>query len=267
MKKIWILVLAGTALLGRPLWAQADAAALETAIHGKPMGLRNYPADPVVRYTWLGGKLLPGPVELHGLEAFFPDTVRLKSGKVLIEGQTSALVKNAGRLAPMVKTPMRLEIDLQGTDAATVFPQLAAALFFPSLKATLESLPDSVSDLLPFPNDVKFQSACGCTHILEDGKWVKIADNDSKLTSPTVIKATTNPGLDQKAVDEKLSGTITLIYFISDMGRVDDVWVAKPLGPDVDEIAGKAGRENTFKPGTYDGKPVGTVVMQTISVN
>ncbi len=31
----------------------------------------------------------------------------------------------------MGKTPMRLEIDLQGADAAAVVPQLQAALFFP----------------------------------------------------------------------------------------------------------------------------------------
>jgi hypothetical protein len=248
MKQVWIVMLVAAGLAGRPLWAQADAAALETAIHGKPMGLRNYPADPVVRYTWLGGKLLPGPVDLHGLEAFFPDTVRLVHGKVVIEGQTSVLVKNAGRLAPMEKTPMRLEIDLQGADAATVFPLLQAALFFPNLKAALDGLPASVSDLLPYPSDVKFESACQCTHVLEDGKWVKVANTDTKLTPPTVIKAETNDGLNQKAIDEKRSGTITLIYEVSEIGRV-------------------SGRGDTFKPATYDGKPVGTVVMQTINVN
>jgi hypothetical protein len=77
----------------------------------------------------------------------------------------------------------------------------------------------------------------------------------------------TNPGLNQMAIDEKVSGTITLIYFVNDIGRVDEVWLAKPLAPGVDESAAKAGRENLLRPASYDGKPVGTVLVQTISAN
>src|ERR1035438_3093012 len=47
-----------------------------TALHGKLFGVKGYPADAVVKYTWTVGKLLPGPVDLHGIMAFFPDTVR-----------------------------------------------------------------------------------------------------------------------------------------------------------------------------------------------
>jgi len=35
----------------------------------------------------------------------------------------------------------------------------------------------------------------------------------------------------------------------------------------LDQMATKFGRENTFRPASYDGKPVGTVGLQTISVN
>jgi hypothetical protein len=167
----------------------------------------------------------------------------------------------------MGKVPMRLEIDLQGADAATVIAQLQAELFFPSLKAALDGLPESVSDMIPFSADGVYHSTCNCAHILEDGKWVKLEANDSKLSPPGFIKMTTNPGLDQKAIDLKVSGSISLIYFISEIGRVDAVWVAKPLNPEVDALAAKGGRGNLFKPATYDGKPVGTVLLQTIPVN
>jgi hypothetical protein len=253
--------------VGHPALGQADAGALETALKGKPLGLRSYPADPVVRYTWFDGKLVAGPMELHGIRAFFADTVRVKGGKVTVEGQSSTLVKNEGKLAPMGRTPMRLEIDLQGADAATVLPQLQAALFFPSIKAALDGLPEWVADLLPFAADGKFHSACECTHIFEDGKWVKVPEKDPKLISPAFTKTAANPGLDQKAIDQKLSGTITLIYSVSALGRVDEVWLAKPLGVDLDQMAGKMVQENAFRPGMYEGKPVGTVVLQTISVN
>jgi len=46
----------------------------------------------VVKYTWVDGKLLPDPIVLHGLEAFFTDTVRQKGSKILIEGQVEPLV-------------------------------------------------------------------------------------------------------------------------------------------------------------------------------
>jgi hypothetical protein len=267
MKKIWILMLAATTLLVRPALCQTDAAALETAIHGKAFGLKGYPADPVVKYTWLNAKLIAGSLDLHGMMAFFPDTVRLKSGKVIIEGQSSTLVKNGPKLAPMGKVPMRLEIDLQGADAATVFPQLQAGLFFPGLKAALDGLPAYVSDMIPFSADGMFHSTCNCAHILQDGAWVKLEAGDTKLTPPGITKAATSPGLEQKAIDEKVSGSISLIYLLTDAGRVDEVWVAKPLSQETDLMAAKAGRESVYSPAMYDGKPVGTSMLHTVPVN
>lgn len=268
MKNLWVWILAAAALaVGRPALAQTDAASLETAIHGKAFGVRGYPADPVVKYTWIGGKLLPGFVDLHGMMVFFPDTVRMKGGKVLIEGQASTLVKNGPKLAPMGKVPMRLEIDLQGADAATVFPQLQGALFFPSLKAALDNLPPPLTDMVPFPADGVYRSTCNCAYIDQDGKWVKLEAGDPKLSAPSVLKTVPNPALDQKAIDLKVSGTISLIYVLSDVGRADEVWVAKPLSPEVDALAAKGGRAATIRPANYDGHPVGTVLLQTIPVN
>jgi hypothetical protein len=267
MKTICISIAMVAILLAHPVFGQADAAALETSLHGKPLGLRNYSADQVVKYTWFDGKLVPGPVDLHGIRAFFADTVRQKGGKILIEGQGETLVRVGPKLAPMGKLPMRLEIDLQGEDAASVLPKLQAAIFFPSLQAALQSLPDSVSDMLPFSSDGKFQSTCHCIHVFENGKWIKLEENDPKLTPPGVVKEAENPGLDQKAIDSKVSGSLTLVFSISETGGVDEVWIAKPLGAGLDEMAAKSLRESLFRPGRLDGKPVGTVLIRTISVN
>jgi hypothetical protein len=267
MKKILMLALAAMVLLAHPAVGQTDAAALETALHGKLFGVKGYPADAVVKYTWTVGKLLPGPVDLHGIMAFFPDTVRLKSGKITIDGQASTLVKNGPKLAPMGKVPMRLEIDLGGADAGAVLPQLQTELFFPSIKAALDGIPLYMADMIPFSADGKFYTSCHCTPILQDGTWVKLPAGDTKTGAPGVVKAATNDGLDQKGIDEKVSGTISLVYLISDAGRVNEVWVAKPLSPDTDAMAAKSGRASVFSPATYDGKPVGTVMLQTIPVN
>ena len=96
---------------------------------------------------------------------------------------------------------------------------------------------------------------------------VKLEAGDTKLGSPGVVKAADDAGLDQKGIDEKVSGTISLVYLVSDAGRVNEVWVAKPLSPETDAMAGKAGRASVFSPATYEGKPVGTVMLQTIPVN
>ena len=162
---------------------------------------------------------------------------------------------------------MRLEIDLQGADPATVLPQLQPELFFPSVKAALDGIPIYVADMIPFSADGKFYTTCHCTPIQQEGKWSKLDAGDTKLTAPSVVKAVTNPALDQKAIDQKVSGSISLVYVISESGRVNEVWIAKPLSPETDAIAAKAGRDSVFSPAAYEGKPVGTVMLQTVPVN
>jgi hypothetical protein len=260
-------IVAGVALvMAIPVMGQTDVAALETAIHGKPLALRTYSADQVARYTWTDGKLLPAYVDLHGLRVFFPDTVREKGSKITIDGQTSTLVKNGAKLAPMGKTPMRLEIDLEDAKATTVVPQLQAGLFFPSIQDAFKGLPAPLADIVPFPSDGVYHPSPN-SYILQDGKWVKIAGSDAKLKPPMLAKKPDDAGLDQKGVDAGVSGSITLVYILSNTGRVDEVWVAKPLGGGLDELAAKAGRSNVFNPAQYDGAPVGSVLVQTLGVN
>ncbi|MGP8259819.1 MAG: energy transducer TonB [Acidobacteriaceae bacterium] len=267
MKTKWTCILAALILLALPVMGQTDVNALETAIHGKPFGLRGYPADAVATYTWFDGKLVPDTVILHGLGAFIPDTVRQKGSKILIEGQFETLVRAQGKIAPMGKLPMRLEVDLQKASPATVFPQLQSLLFFPSLGDALKSLPEYVADMLPYPIDTKLQPPCNCFHVLQDGKWIQVDNSNTNLVPPAFTKMVPNPALDQMAIDAKIYGTITLIYLVSDVGRVDELWLARPLGANLDESAAKTSREDMFKPATLDGKPVGTILVRTIPVN
>ena len=70
IRTICTCILAAIMLLARPVSAQTDATALEAALHGKHLGLLSYSADPVAKFTYVDGKLLPGPIVLHGLGAF-----------------------------------------------------------------------------------------------------------------------------------------------------------------------------------------------------
>ena len=97
IRMICTCILAAIMLLAHPVSGQTDATALEAALRGKHLGLLSYSADPVVKYTWVDGKLLPDPIVLHGLGAFTPDTVRQKGSRVLIEGQFASLVIKEGQ--------------------------------------------------------------------------------------------------------------------------------------------------------------------------
>ena len=267
IRTICTCILAAIMLLARPVSAQTDATALEAALHGKHLGLLSYSADPVAKFTYVDGKLLPGPIVLHGLGAFTRTLARQKGSKVLIEGQFGSLVLSGGSIHLTEPLPMQIEVELQGAKPATVIPQLQALLFFPSLGVALKGLPEYVADMLPFPFNVKFQPACHCFHVFQDGKWITVDANNPKLIAPALIKQAPNPGLDQMAIDAKISGTITLIYLVSETGRVDEVWLAKPLGAGLNESAAKSIRDNIFQPATLDGKPIGTILVQTIPVN
>ncbi len=58
-----------------------------------------------------------------------------------------------------------------------------------------------------------------------------------------------DPSLNQLASTAKVSGSLTFIYVVSDMGRIDEVWVAKPLGSGLEESAAKTGPYECFDPG------------------
>ena len=48
-RTICTCILVAAMLLARPVSAQTDASALQTALQGKPLGLRSYSASPVAK--------------------------------------------------------------------------------------------------------------------------------------------------------------------------------------------------------------------------
>jgi hypothetical protein len=263
-----ICTFAATMLLACPLFGQTDASGLEAALHGKLLVLRSYSADRVAKFTYIDGKMYASPILLHGLAAFRTDTVQQKGKKVLIDGQSESMIMDSGKVRLMGEIPMRLEVDIQDAKPAVAFPQLQALLFFPTIKEALDGLPAYVADYLPFPNDGKLQTpACHCIHVFQNGKWIQVASNDPKFKVPVSIKQNSNPTLAQMAIDDKVTGIIVLLYTITDAGRVDEIWLARPLGADMDESAAKTGHADTFQPATLDGKPVGSILIETVPVN
>jgi TonB family protein len=256
---------------------QADVRALQGALHGKQLGLRSYSADADAQYKWVNGGLVTGAVHLHGLEAFLTDSVTLKNGKIVIKGNRETLVRNGTDMATAGRTPMTLEIDLQGANPAVVIPQLQTALFFLHLQDAIAGLPKMVAQMLPasaekIPTEVNrtktkertISSTRDFYRIYKDGNWIDIKKSGSKYTPPDVIK-TADPVFSQEAIDKKISGTVSLALHVSENGRVDEVWLLRPLGFGLDESAANTVRQYVFRPAQLDGKPV--EAEQTMGVN
>ena len=201
------------------------------------------------------------PIALHGLEAFQDDSVKLKGGKIVLQGNRITLVRNGTNLATAGRTPMTLQVDLQGADPAVVIPQLETALFFPDSDSAIASLPNLVAHMLPAQADKAKQSfnfanpTCVCYRIFKDGNWVEIEKSVSKYTNPLILKQS-EPNFSEEAREKKVSGSVSLALHISENGHVDEVWLLGPLGFGLDENAANAVRQYVFRPAQLDGKPV-----------
>jgi len=158
-----------------------------------------------------------------------------------------------------------------------VIPQLQTALFFLHLQDAIAGLPKMVAQMLPasaekIPTEVNrtktkertISSTRDFYRIYKDGNWIDIKKSGSKYTPPDVIK-TADPVFSQEAIDKKISGTVSLALHVSENGRVDEVWLLRPLGFGLDESAANTVRQYVFRPAQLDGKPV--EAEQTMGVN
>ncbi len=271
MRTIWTTVLSAVMALALPLVVsgQTDVRALQDALHGKQLELRSYSADPVAEYKWVNGGLVTGTVNLHGLEVFLTDSVSLKKGKIVFQGNRVTLVRNGTDVAAAGRSPMRLEVELNGADPAAVLPQLQDALFFPALGSAIAGLPKIVSQMLPYHID-KMQQPTSYTNstndyyrIFKDGMWIEIAKSVATYTNPAILKQP-EPTYSQEARDAKITGSVSLVLHVSEKGKVDDVWLLRPLGFGLDENAADTVRQYVFKPAQLDGKPVEAVLIVAV---
>lgn len=75
------------------------------------------------------------------------------------------------------------------------------------------------------------------------------------ITLPTVVKEV-KPGYTQRAMRERVEGTVWLTAVVRTSGEPSQIRVTKSLDYDLDTKAEEALREWRFKPGTREGKAV-----------
>lgn len=244
--------------------AQSDPQALEQALAGKQFVLRSYSADPVARYAWKDGGVVPDAVQLHSFGIFTPKSVKLKGSKITIQGERGTLLNdNKNNTVGLGgKAPMALEINLGGTDPAVALPRLQEALFFADVPAGKDALPPQLKEMVPFNLAVRTPAACRCQQYFDEGKWNETPTADHKITQPRVLNLAT-PEMPRDAKGS--GGRVTIMLFVTPAGVPGDLWLMRPAGPGYDESAAEAARKYRFAPAQYEGHAVG--VELSIDVN
>jgi TonB family protein len=246
--------------------AQSDPESLEQALAGKQLVLRSYSADPIARYTWNDGNLATDTVQLHTFGIFAAKSVKLKGKKITIQGERATLLNDSknNRVGLSAKSPMTLEINLGASDPTQALPLLQESLFFPDVASAKAALPPQLKDVFPFNLVARSPSACHCEQFFDADHWKEAPVGDRKLVQPRLTNMI-QPELTSEVRDAKVSGTVTVMFFISPTGIPEDVWLAKPVAPGLDNSAATAIRKYRFAPAQYDGHPVG--VELAVEVN
>jgi TonB family protein len=258
LRVLWLL--AGMTLV-QVGWGQSDVHALEKALKGQQMALRSYSADPVASYTWVGDKLEAEPVKMHTLGVFTARSVKQQKDKIIFDGERATIIRDVkkNQVGLAGKTPMKIEVDLRGTDPAVVLPRLQEMLFFSDAKSIMDGLPEQVADMIPLEINGAPTRNCHCAHIFDGSHWIRMSLPSTKYTPPKVTHVA-EPNFTEEAGEQKIKGSVTLVFYVSDVGRVDEIWLAKPLEAGLDEQAAIAARKYTFNAAQVDGRPAGTMV-------
>jgi hypothetical protein len=256
-------------LLTKVNFAQSDVGALETVLKGKQKALRSYSADPVVRYTWANDTLQLKPVEIHTVGLFTLEEIKLKKSTLILKGKRSTLIRDAAKgdgLFAVSSAPMSIEIDFGKTDTASIFPRLEGLLFFYTLDQAVSSLPENVEDDLPYTvNSTENSKPKCCERFFADGQWKQTAPEDNaKFVPPELVTAVSTEASGFSKQFKKTG--VELEYCVTAAGRVGEIWLAKPVGPEMDQASEATLQSMAFRPARYDNRPVGAMVLNEAAI-
>ncbi|HEY6376232.1 MAG TPA: energy transducer TonB [Edaphobacter sp.] len=260
-----ISLLAGL-MLSKVAWAQTDAQALESALKDKQMVLRSYSADTVARYDWVDSKLVANPVKMYTFGMFITRSVKLKNGKLVLDGERGTFVRNVktNEIFLAGKMPMKLEVNLHDAAPAVVIQHLQEMMFFPDAQAAATGLPEMVADDVPFDISRTPQEKRDFVKVFDGGRWTRLDRHSTKIVTPKLVFSV-EPEFSDEARNVKINGSVRFAFYVSETGHVGEIWLVSPLGLGLDERAANAVRQYVFKPEQCNGRPVGVAV--TVDVN
>jgi TonB family protein len=228
------------------VYAQTDAHGLQQAIKGKQLFLRSFSAQSVNRYSWENGVLVSAGSGVHTLAVFTADSVKQKGKKLEISGLRASLScdRSSKRCGLTGRNDVRLEIELNDAEPATVFPQLQECLFFADESVAIEALPKSVTSFF-----------APLVHSEASSESPASQPPDLKVTTPRLLKSA-EPEYTEEARQAKINGSVMLAFVVDTSGTPKDLWVLRSLGYGLDEEAARALRRYVFAPAMQGGKPV-----------
>lgn len=227
---------------------------LRESLVKKQMFLRGYSADNTVKWTWDGKALVAADPAYLALSALTVKTVKLNGDHLIVQGDRQILVRTEGRNAQFSgeTVPVTIDADLHGGNAVEVLPTLAATVFYSDMNGAIRDLPTTVIGLIPTPPAPKPGAApastdCDCSHPSACSEY--IGYTEMKGAKAPSVKADVPPPVSDQPY-------VTLVGIISDAGKLDKIWLGRPLNPTFDQALLNTAKGYTFTPATCHDKPV-----------
>lgn len=250
-------------LFGACAAAQTTPGELQKEIRDKKLVLRNFSAEPVIRYSWTGDSLAESASSVRTPAVFMPNEVKLKNDLLTIRGTRATIEREPDdKLKLSMQSEVSLKIQLTGTPPQLVISQLQGLLFFSDINTAIGSLPPHIAERLQAKSRAK--PDCKCIRIRTGDTWTEVPDADPRLKLPEVLKKV-DPEFTGEARLAKMSGKTKFYFLLDEHGAVSDLWLLHAAGFGLDERAQAALRKYSFAPALYDGKPVASRIMLEVN--
>jgi hypothetical protein len=247
---------------------QTTADAIKARLVGQPLLLRGFWLDDELHFDNVGKPLATYKTGSFTESAFDAKEVKLKGGRLTIEGQRVALAftkDGTVERLPLTKpkhfgpSPEKLTIVIDGQGDPDFGKELDA-IFASHLYEITPSLPGSWQ---PFAR----------THFLRPGQLANPTNYRTKSTvmhiganvmRPEVLKQI-EPTFTETARQLKYSGESEIYLWVERDGTPSHITIVQPVGAGLDEKAAAAVAQYQFSPALFDDKPV--IVDLYVKVN
>jgi len=227
---------------------------------------RGFSAETEVHYQWTAqGLEAQAPPRLRTLGSIEVASVKVKGGRIEIKGMRQTLLRKTrpgGDQEVSEGSPVVLEIELGGADAATVLPKLKDALFYADLDAALVDIPPIYRRLLGVRGEHPGSQPADAAGIGDVARPVlrsaaaRVCPADpSSFTRPKIVRHV-DPEFSEEARRAKVNGNVMMALTVDTNGDATDLWVVRPVGYGLNEEAAKAVRQYKFNPATCGGEAV-----------
>lgn len=258
-RKLWVLV---CIFCAARIWGQSQKDvfnAFRDSVVGKQFVLRNFSGSMDVHAVWTGGALQLAEPRWRAFAELQVKSAKMHGHEIKLDCERRVLVWNEQhKLAAYdLVDPVQISIDIGDGDPAQVLPQLRDQFFFPSLEDALAAVPKSLKNVVPGHVQPRLQNnidraSCDCTQRETDAcagrKW-------DGFVWPRVIHQV-DPEFSQQASRRKLNGNVITTFIVDTDGRVEDLWVTRPVALGLSERAADAVLQYVFQPATCHGHPI-----------